>query len=63
MAQEEAFPRGGGRPLSGTAKKRLREEGEAAAVRDFQAEQLDSAKRGRKAKKVNSNVTDTSSST
>ena len=56
MAQEEAFPRGGGRPLSGTAKKRLREEGEAAAVRDFQAEQVVSAKRGRSAKKVSSDA-------
>ena len=38
-SQEEVFPRGGGRQLSGAAKKRLREQGEAAALRDFEAEE------------------------
>ena len=37
--QEEVFPRGGGRQLSSAAKKRLRDEGEAVALRDFTAEE------------------------
>ena len=33
--EEEAFPRGGGRTLTGLERKRLRHEAEAEAQRDF----------------------------
>ena len=38
MGEEIAFPRGGGRTLTGLERKRLRQEAEAEAGRDFLAE-------------------------
>lgn len=46
--EEEAFPRGGGRQLSGLERKRLRQDAEAEARRDFLAEWQNDQIRGKK---------------
>lgn len=50
MSAEEAFPRGGGRTLTGLERKRLRQEAEAEAERDFAAELQGTGKKQKTAK-------------